>query len=74
MVCLCHHGIAFFQANEALNQFRSIDRHNRKQYFYLNLLVQDRSEQMGVVNMLVAVVKLAVVVVVVDLFFVFVFC
>ncbi|XP_070196553.1 transient receptor potential cation channel subfamily V member 1-like [Littorina saxatilis] len=29
-------------ATEALNQFRSIDRHNRKQYFYLNLLVQDR--------------------------------
>ncbi|XP_076463277.1 uncharacterized protein LOC143295453 isoform X2 [Babylonia areolata] len=29
-------------ANEALNQFRSIDRHNRAQYFYLNLLVQDR--------------------------------
>ena len=34
------------QANEALNQFRSIDRHNRKQYFYLNLLVQDRSESL----------------------------
>nr|KAG5703897.1 hypothetical protein BaRGS_008156 [Batillaria attramentaria] len=29
-------------AREALDQFRRIDRHARKQYFYLNLLVQDR--------------------------------
>ncbi|XP_067678848.1 uncharacterized protein [Haliotis asinina] len=34
-------------ASEALKQFRSTDRPNRKQYYYLNLLVQDRKLDPG---------------------------
>ncbi|XP_046327907.2 transient receptor potential cation channel subfamily V member 5-like isoform X4 [Haliotis rufescens] len=34
-------------ASEALKQFRTTDRPNRKQYYYLNLLVQDRKLDPG---------------------------